>query len=93
MPAPLLPPLAPTRAILAITAVALLWAGCSRDQDELTGPQVRPAEILQDLRPAIYVQERHTERLTAIPGVVGTAVGLTAHGEAAVNVFTVGPDV
>jgi hypothetical protein len=36
------------------------------------------------------VQERYTERLLSVPGVVGTAVGLMADGEPAVKLFTRG---
>jgi hypothetical protein len=38
------------------------------------------------------IQERHTERLMARPGVVGTAVGVNHSGSDAVLVFLEGPD-
>jgi len=37
---------------------------------------------------AIAVQERHTDALLVVPGVVGTAVGMTADGEAEIKIFT-----
>jgi hypothetical protein len=81
------------RAALAAVAFGIIWAGCSRDQIDTTGP--RGPEILnQDLlRPAMAVQERHTNRLLAIPGVVGTAVGLDRDGRAVIRVFTARPGV
>jgi hypothetical protein len=42
---------------------------------------------------ALAAQARYTDRLLAIPGVVGTGVGLTASGRAAVKVFTRAPGV
>ncbi|HXG36137.1 MAG TPA: fibronectin type III domain-containing protein [Dehalococcoidia bacterium] len=40
------------------------------------------------LERAITVQEAHTERLFGLPGVVGTAVGLKANGEATLRIYT-----
>ncbi|HEX2500306.1 MAG TPA: hypothetical protein VHO73_02535 [Methylomirabilota bacterium] len=40
------------------------------------------------LQKAIAAQERHTNALLAIPGVIGTAVGLGASGPPVVKVFT-----
>ncbi len=39
------------------------------------------------------VQERHTERLMSLPGVVGTAVGLDETGRPVVKVYTAHPGV
>ncbi|HPC95231.1 MAG TPA: hypothetical protein PLU87_09825 [Sedimentisphaerales bacterium] len=39
------------------------------------------------------VQERHTDRLMAMAGVEGTAVGYDANGQVAVHVYTEGPGV
>jgi len=82
-----------SRAVLTAVAIGAIWAGCSRDQIETTSP--RGSEIvLQDvLRPAMAVQERHSDRLLSIPGVVGTAVGLDRDGRAVIRVFTVRPGV
>ena len=40
------------------------------------------------LQRAVQVQERHTARLMALPEVVGTAIGLDAQGQPAVQVLT-----
>jgi hypothetical protein len=43
--------------------------------------------------PAIASQQRHTDDLLTISDVVGTAVGVTAAGEAAIKVYTRAPGV
>ncbi|HSG81224.1 MAG TPA: CARDB domain-containing protein [Gemmatimonadota bacterium] len=78
-----------TAASAALLA-GLIWIGCSQDA---TGPATDPALVLQGLRPAINVQERHTDRLLEIPGVIGTAVGYTEEGRAAVRLFTTEPGI
>ncbi len=60
---------------LAVMVAGLIWIGCSQDQPDPTAP-IDPSALLQDLRPAINIQERHTDRLLAIEGVIGTGVGL-----------------
>ncbi|MFC1968723.1 Ig-like domain-containing protein [Chloroflexota bacterium] len=45
------------------------------------------------LKRAIEVQEAHTDSLVAIPGVVGTAVGLQTDGEPVVKIYTESPGV
>lgn len=42
------------------------------------------------LRPAIIAQERNNPMLLALPGVVGTAVGVDAQGDPVVKVYTTG---
>jgi hypothetical protein len=69
----------------------LIWIGC-QDQPDPTAP-FDPSELLQDLRPAINVQERHTDRLLAIEGVIGTGVGLADNGRAAIRLFTTQPGI
>jgi len=58
-----------------------------------TAPEDQAAVLLQDLRPAIDVQTLHNDRLLAIPGVVGTAVGLTEEGRPTIKLFTREPGV
>jgi len=80
--------------VAVAVVAALAWFGCTSDQREPTGPaNPPPSPSVQrtqqpDLGPAIAAQERHTARLLAIAGVVGTAVGLTADGRPAIKVFT-----
>jgi len=82
-------------AAVAFTALVgfALW-GCAPGEHELTDPgnqapglSVAPGQQ-PDLDSALAVHRRHTMRLMAIPGVVGTAVGLTADGRPAIKIFT-----
>jgi hypothetical protein len=82
------------RRVTTVSAVlcANLLAACA--DAPITGPTgnelARSTEKrTEDVRAAIAAQNRHMLRLHAIPGVVGTAVGLRAGGDAAVQVFVV----
>ncbi len=59
----------------------------------LSGVLLAQGRSEQALERAIEVQERHTERLMAIEGVAGTAVGLNPGGQAAVAVLLERPGV
>ena len=77
--------------VVSLLAAALA-SGCRQDalpRHTLRRPHRRPARSLA----ALAAQARYTDRLLAIPGVVGTGVGMTATGRAAVKVFTRGPGV
>ena len=80
-------PLRRTLFLLSLVA-ALASAGC---REEATGPT--PAPTPAGLALAQTIQARYTDRLLAIPGVVGVGLGVTSDGQAALKVFTVGPDV
>src|SRR5262245_8082150 len=83
-------------AILA--AAALIVAGCSKKSTsvlEPNGPDIAGVKTGGDLsmsnaavRAVALVQERHTNDLMAIPGVVGTATSVDANGDLAVMVMT-----
>lgn len=78
---------------VAVTLLAgLLWLGCGPDQRAPTAPDV---SILQQdlLRPAMAAQDRHTPELMSLPGVVGTATGLTEGGQPAILVLAERPGV
>jgi len=80
-----------TAAFVAFVALAL--SGCTQDEDHVTAPSNRPSSLSltgaqPDLDSALAVHRRHTFRLIATPGVVGTAVGLTADGRPAIKIFT-----
>ncbi len=85
------------KAIVGPSAVAmvvgLVWLGCGQDRTDVTAPGDQVVSIQELLKPAINVQELHTDRLLSTPGVVGTAVGLTKDGEPAVKIFTKHPGV
>jgi hypothetical protein len=74
--------------------VGLALSGCMRDQEQLTDPGKHAPSFSvaggqqPGLDSAIAVHRRHTMRLIANPGVVGTAVGVTAGGRLAIKIFT-----
>ncbi len=80
------------KAIVGPSAVAmvvgLVWLGCGQDRNDVTAPGDQVVRIQELLKPAINVQELHTDRLLSTPGVVGTAVGLTQDGKPAVKIYT-----
>jgi len=71
---------------LAVLFAGTLWLGCS--DDDLTQP-----EDPQTIPQAIEIQERHTELLMAIEGVVGTAVGFSAGDAPEIRVYTMEPGI
>ncbi len=71
---------------LAILFAGTLWLGCSDDE-------ITPPEAPQTLPQAIEIQERHTEVLLAIEGVVGTAVGFSANDAPEIRVYTMEPGI
>jgi hypothetical protein len=68
-------------ALLAISLVFLTLAGTSPTVAADLGPNARAIERVME------VQDRHTGRLMALPGVVGTATGLNAAGKPVVKIF------
>ena len=76
--------------------IALVWTGCGTDQG-VVAPSgesaIEPAAKLTGLDRAMEVQERNTERLMTIAGIVGTATGIDADGNPVVKVFTMRPGV
>lgn len=81
--------------LLALSLV--LWMGCESDipskpeaTEETTVYGAPPQSVIDRV---MAIQNRHTHRLMAIPGVVGTATGLGAGGRPAVMVLTEKPGV
>ena len=78
--------------------LVLSLTGCSDRSGGLpTAPQLQNAATPSMGPPgfaaALLAQERNTPRLMAMPGVVGTAVGLNPAGRAVVKVFTEKPEI
>lgn len=74
-----------------LALVGLLVLACVDRPDRVTAPSLR-AEPAQDAIAAVMaIQNKYTERLMAIPGVVGTATGLAADGRPAVFVLARAP--
>lgn len=76
--------------IALVLLIALVWVGCGTDRGP-TGPgtigvATKPAG--GDVEKVKEVQNRHTDRLLKIRGVVGTAIGERADGSPAIKVFT-----
>lgn len=81
--------------LAALGLSTMLWHGCSdQPTDPLEAPSLSQAGAQhdQDIRRAIAIQERNTEHLLALPGVVGTAVGLNPAGKPVVQIFVTGPN-
>ena len=85
----------PRAAIFALMAGAapVVWYACSgTGADSSAGPSVPPPAV-PDLRAALVAQQRHTDELLAIPGVVGTAVTDLPDGRAGMLVLIERSDI
>ena len=72
--------------------VTLLLACSDQPPDSITGPQLR-AQVSadpSDVAAAIAAQARANPGLLRMPGVIGTAVGLTPGGKARIRIFLEG---
>lgn len=79
---------------LAIALVlALAWVGCDTEPQS-TAPSEPAVDVATkpvaagDVEAVAAVQNRHTDRLLDIPGVVGTATGRRSDGSLAIKVLT-----
>ncbi len=94
--------------LVAAVLISLSWLGCTVDEGELTAPvELQPdaspqigqtlldlPAVAQDrLDAAIIAQEQLTDHVLTIPGVVGTAVGVTGSGVPVVKVYVTTPGV
>jgi len=70
---------------LAVVAISFVVLGVQHFAPAATAAE--PQVNAQALARAVQIQDRHTGRLMAIPGVVGTATGLDAAGQPVVKVF------
>ncbi len=71
--------------MLAGAGAAMVYACADQAGDSVTSPAT--PTVLPDLRLAIAAQGRNTDKLLAIPGVVGTAVTVLTDGRAGVQVL------
>lgn len=98
MRSPRLPQLGSKLRIIGVALAAATWVACADSPQSpagLQGPGLDAAVTgleraiqAQELGPAIRAQERHTNELLGLAGVVGTAVGLNGGGRPAVKVYT-----
>ncbi len=76
--------------LVGLVVLGLLYVGCDQETEITSVPQ---EGILLDLaatsqfQAVMAIQNRHTDRLLAISGAVGTATGLTEDGRPAIVVF------
>ncbi|MDZ7267976.1 MAG: S1 family peptidase [candidate division KSB1 bacterium] len=81
------------RVVALFVLSALVWTGCTSNYDTPVDPQASQQVVTlgkdnPQIQAVMAVQDRHTPSLMAIPGVVGTATGLTDDGRPAILVFT-----
>ncbi|MEW6052075.1 MAG: hypothetical protein AB1644_13565 [Candidatus Zixiibacteriota bacterium] len=80
--------------ILLVAASALFWTGCNRDinapADNLALTSYLPGDPAE-IAKVMGIQNRHTDALLAIDGVVGTGTSVDENGKPVIKVFTSGP--
>ena len=88
----------PLYLIAAVLLVSVVWMGCTMEhgpfapsQGSSVAPAAKPAA--RALEAVMAAQNKHTARLMALGGVVGTATGLGADGRPAVFVLTKAPGI
>ena len=74
-------------AVVVLLASALFWVSCSEKQPASTRSESAVALSAGDLGKVMAVQNRHTDQLMGIDGIVGTATGLSAAGKPVVKIF------
>ncbi len=86
-----------SRAILVLVAISALGlgfvgAGCTKEsQDVVTPSATQQTGVLSkaaQLQAVMAIQNKHTDRLLAVDGVVGTATGFREDGRPVVKIFT-----
>src|SRR5262245_18660792 len=86
-----IPSLSRRAALLAAAVLAAtLWTACSEQPtDPIPGPSLRTQAQGFDaqVQAAITAQERHTDALLKIPGVIGTGVGIKSDGRPAIKIL------
>ncbi len=70
-----------TTVVLGLVVAVVTSLSASGDAQPFPG-------LRESLETALAAQERHTDRLLALPDVVGTAVGLRADGQPVIKVYT-----
>lgn len=86
-----------SRALIAFVALAalgfgFLWVGCTKESQTVVTPsatqQLGALSKAGQLEAVMAVQNRHTDRLMAIPDVVGTGTGADENGNAIILILT-----
>jgi hypothetical protein len=74
-------------ALALLLAFSVLMVSCTEKRDATTAPDRAAALTAAGLERVMAVQNRHTDEVMAIDGVVGTGTGLSASGKPVVKVF------
>ncbi|MDW7680609.1 MAG: hypothetical protein SCK70_08585 [bacterium] len=82
--------------LLLAMVSAFIWLSCEKaTQTPVEPPSFEEKIVLSKTNPQVQevlkIQNRHSERLMEMPGVVGTATGLDKNGNLVVKVFTEQP--
>jgi len=85
--------------LAVISVVGIVWFGCDMQPSRVNGPDTETGQTAKVALPdvaiehMIAVQEKHTEKLMALDGIVGTAVGLDEGNNGVVFVLTARPGI
>ena len=84
--------------VVLIAAAVIIWIQCSEQYQTPTAQEeINESYQLSKANPQIQevmrVQDRHTQDLLSIPGVVGLGTGLSNKGKGLIRVYTIGSDV
>lgn len=78
----------------SLVLIALFWLGCGKEPQTITAPTsgsqqvVGLSKVSDDISKVMAIQDRHTEALMAISGVVGTATTKLPDGGYAIKILT-----
>jgi len=83
---------------LIITIVSGIWLQCSHEsktpvQPKETKSLLMYAKLDPKLQNVVRIQNRYTNNIMSIPGVVGMGIGLSEKGKEVIRVFTLNSDV
>lgn len=73
--------------VLSLTT-GLIWNGCSNENSKINSPADITLMSTDKLAPVMAIQDKHTNELLKVNGVVGTGTGVDANGKLVVKVFT-----
>ncbi|MCH8299778.1 MAG: hypothetical protein IIC39_04470 [Candidatus Marinimicrobia bacterium] len=78
------------RLLFILLLILLVTVGCDQATEVTSVPKeetLLESVLASQIQAVMAIQDRHTDRLLAIPGAVGTATGLTEEGKPAIVVF------
>ena len=81
-------PLALAALFVFSLTTGLIWNGCSNENAKVNSPADITLMSTDKLAPVMAIQDKHTDELLQVNGVVGTGTGVDANGKLVVKVFT-----